>query len=83
MSPSSVPPTGPGSSQGGAPPDQPPSSSKKWQAEPMTFLGMYFNSDDATKLWQQIIQSVGKQIDKEKAKALKAIKNFGKDQPND
>ena len=45
----------------------------------MHFLGMYFNSEDAAKLWQSVIQTVNREIEKDKQKAIKAIRNFGKD----
>ena len=44
----------------------------------MTFLGMYFDADQAKKLWNVIIQSINNQIQKDNDRALKAIKKLKK-----
>jgi hypothetical protein len=49
------------------------------KAKPMHFLGMYFNSEQASQLWQVIIQAVGREIDKEKTKMIKAIRKMRPD----
>ena len=53
---------------------------KGFTAQPMTFLGMYFNSKEATQLWQTVIQTINSEIDKDKAKAIKAIRKMREDQ---
>jgi hypothetical protein len=79
--PSSPPPINPNAPQG---PQQPEDNAqvpgKGFKAKPLEFLGMYFNSEEATKLWQSVIQLVNREIEKDKAKSIKAIKNFSKDQ---
>ncbi|MBF8263994.1 MAG: hypothetical protein HW387_1659 [Parachlamydiales bacterium] len=55
-------------------------SPHEYHAKSMTFLGMYFDSYHATKLWESIIQTIGNQIQKDKDAAVKAIRNFGKDE---
>lgn len=75
--PSTPPPTGPSNPQGAQHVDdkiQVPG--KGFEAKPMTFLGMHFDSKEATKLWQVIIQSVNREIEKDKEKAIKAIRDF-------
>lgn len=48
------------------------------EAKPMTFLGMYFDADQAKKLWNTIIQAINNQIQKDNDKALKALKRLKK-----
>ena len=50
-----------------------------FKAKPMHFLGMDFNSEEAGKLWQTVIQSLNQEISKDKQKAIKAIQEFNKD----
>lgn len=80
--PPSIPPTGPATPQE-PDPSQNKSSGKGFHAKPMTFLGMYFNSEQATKLWQVIIQSVNREINREKEKMVKSIRNFGSNKTDD
>jgi len=71
------PPPGP---KGPSPSDHKPHTpGEGFRPKPMTFLGMHFNSKQAEKLWQIIIQNVGREIDKLKAKSLKAIRRMGPD----
>lgn len=78
--PSTPPPTGPIIPQGAQhPEDKSLTSAKGFEAKPMTFLGMYFDSKEATKLWQGIIKTIGDEIERDKQKAIKAIKEFGKE----
>ncbi|HSX25944.1 MAG TPA: hypothetical protein VLE89_02940 [Chlamydiales bacterium] len=65
------------------PPDtkgEPHYKSGKIEGKPMTFLGMYFDADDAKKLWNVIIQAINNQISKDQARAVAAIKKWGKAQ---
>ncbi len=48
------------------------------QGKPMKFLGMQFDADQSSKLWNVITQMVNAQIQKDQADSIKAIKNFGK-----
>lgn len=48
------------------------------EAKPLKFLGMQFDEEETKKFWNIIIQMVNSQIQKDKAKGVKAIKNFGK-----
>lgn len=82
--PSSTPPINPNAPQGPQKPEKESSGAEKgFHAKPLTFLGMYFNSEDAGKLWQTIIQAIGREIEKEKAKAVKRIRSFGKEEDQD
>jgi hypothetical protein len=75
--PSTPPPTGPVPSQGAkSADDQIDVPGKGFEAKPLTFLGMHFDSKEATKLWQVIIQMVNREIEKDKEKAVKAIRDF-------
>lgn len=78
-------PQGPTPSQGPDKSEKVPAyfSKGKWHAKPMTWLGMHFTSDEATKLWNVIVQAVGSAINKDKAKALKALKKLRGDHPED
>ena len=60
-----------------------PVPGKGFKAKPMTFLGMYFNSEQASQLWQTVIQTINSQIDKDKAKALKALRKLRGDQEDE
>ena len=71
---SSVPPPGTPSSENLPP--MPMTGS--YQYQPMTFLGMQFDAEQTKKLWECILQTVSSQIAKDKAKSIKAIRNFGK-----
>lgn len=76
----STPPVNPNAPQGPQQPDdniQVPG--KGFTAKPMHWLGMDFNSDEATKLWQTVIQMVNREIERDKQKALKTIRDFDKD----
>lgn len=46
--------------------------------QPMTFLGMQFDAKQTKELWEVLLQSVSKEIEKSKKKSIKAIRNFGK-----
>jgi hypothetical protein len=74
--PPTPPPTGPGSPQG--PHAEAPRPAKKggFHYKPMTFLGMHFNSDQATKLWQAVIQMLNSAIQKDKERAVKALRKL-------
>lgn len=47
-------------------------------AKPMTFLGMHFTGPEAEKLWNAIIQQINSQIQREQARALKALRKLKK-----
>lgn len=80
-SPSSPPPVNPNVPQGVQQPgDAAQDSGKTFTTKPLKFLGMSFDSEQAAKLWQAIIQMVNSQIQKDKEAAIKAIRNFGKDE---
>lgn len=53
------------------------------QAKPMTFLGMYFDADEAKKLWTIISNTINNQISHDQARALKAIKKLKKAEQGD
>lgn len=53
------------------------------QAKPLDWLGMHFTGEEAQKLWNIIIQTVSSQINKDKEKAIKAIKKLRADNDND
>lgn len=42
----------------------------------MTFLGMYFNSEEATKLWTILIQNISHEIDRDTQKSVEAIRKM-------
>lgn len=57
----------------------PPPQYGKATAKPMTFLGMHFTGPEAEKLWDVMIRQIGAQIQKEQARALKALRKLRKD----
>jgi hypothetical protein len=75
-------PTNPVSGGGGAPESQGPGEKSKspadWNPKPMTWLGMHFDVDQTKKLWNIISQNIGDQINREKQRALKAIRRLRK-----
>lgn len=48
------------------------------EGKPMNFLGMQFSAEEAKKFWDNLIRAINDQIQKDKDKSVKAIKNFGK-----
>ena len=52
-------------------------------AKPITFLGMHFTAEEASKLWDAIIQQVNSQIRKDEQRALKALKKLKKESTED
>lgn len=79
-SPPSPPPINPNAPQGSSQVSDdskvPPAGFK---TKPMQWLGMHFDSEQAAKLWQAIIQSVNSEIQRDKERSIKAIRNIGKD----
>jgi len=77
--PSSPPPINPNAPQGPQPTDNkaPPAG---FTTKPLQFLGMSFSAEEAAQLWQSMIQLVNREIEKDKAKAIKTIRNFSKDE---
>lgn len=73
---SSVPP--PGTPEASKAPNVPMPMTGSYQYQPMTFLGMQFDAQQTKQLWESILQGVNAQIAKDKKKAIKAIRNFGK-----
>ncbi len=69
------PPAAPGASKSA---NVPTPMTGSYQYQPMTFLGMQFDAEQTKQLWESILKSVSSQIDKDKKKSLKAIRNFGK-----
>ena len=69
-----VPPTS-GASTSQLPEDY-PSKAKKgtFTTEPMTFLGVYYDSEDAQKLWTLLLQNLNRQIQHETARAIDTIR---------
>ncbi len=60
-----------------ATPAQPTSSSGSgWNPQPMTWMGMSFNSKEVKQLWNVISQNIAQQIQAENQKALKALKKL-------
>ncbi|MEN9655045.1 MAG: hypothetical protein RL235_1157 [Chlamydiota bacterium] len=45
-------------------------------AKSMTFLGMHFDSKEAQKLWNVLIQNLNREIQKDQAKSVKALKKM-------
>jgi hypothetical protein len=76
-----TPPTGggPPNVQGPQPDSGTPVPGQGFKAKPLHWLGMEFSSEEAAKLWQNVIQLVNQEIEKDKQKAVKAIRDFGKD----
>ncbi len=56
----------------------PPPQYGKVSAKPMEFLGMHFTGPEAEKLWNIMLRQIGAQIQKEQAKALKALRKLRK-----
>lgn len=50
-----------------------------FKTKPMRWLGMNFTAEQSAQLWQAIMQSVNSEIQKDKEKSIKAIRNIGKD----
>jgi hypothetical protein len=63
----------------GAPP---PISAAPTAPKTLTFLGMQFDEKQTKQLWDSILKTVSAQIQKDKEKSVKQIKNFGKE-PSD
>lgn len=55
-------------------------SFQEYTAKPMTFLGMYFDADEAKEFWDITIKALGRQIDKDNKKLIEEIKKFGTDE---
>lgn len=72
---------GPGSPQGPNPNQHDKISvpGKGIKMKPMTFLKMHFTGEQAEKLWQVIVQNLGREISKLEAKSRKAIRRMGPD----
>ena len=61
----------------------PPPQYGEATAKPLTFLGMHFTGPEAEKLWDSILQQVNSQIQREQARALKALKKLKKSTSGD
>lgn len=48
-------------------------------AKPMTFLGMHFDKEQAQKLWNILTQNICNAINKDKDRAIKAIRKLRAD----
>ena len=83
LMPNPVNPSGPHEPQGPTKPETPHHSAGGFKVKPMTFLGMHFDADQSKKFWGIIIQSVNGQIQKDKDKALKALKKLGAEGDSD
>lgn len=70
------PPPGPAGDAGK--PKGPPPAYGSMTAKPMTFLGMHFTGPEAEKLWTVMIRQISSQIQKEQAKAIKALRKLRK-----
>lgn len=82
--PPSVPPPGAEpSAPGQNDPEKNKPHGKGFHAKPMTWMGMHFDSEQATKLWQVIIQSVNREISQMKEKSIKALKKLRKSAEGD
>jgi hypothetical protein len=79
-SPPSPPPINPNAPQGspkvGDESQVPPAGFK---TKPMHWLGMDFTAEQSAQLWQAITQSVNSEIQRDKEKSIKAIRDLGKD----
>ena len=53
-----------------------PTGSKHWEAQPMTFGGMSFTADEATKLWMIISQTISAQMKKEQEDQIAALRKI-------
>ena len=60
------------------PPADAAAPSKTWTPKPLTWLGMTFDSQQTKQLWSTISQSIGQAIQKDKERAVEAIKKLGK-----
>lgn len=69
---SSTPPTGGAPSPDGNDPLK-GDSNKNFEQKPMKWLGMQFDSKEATQLWKVIIQSLNSEIEKDKEKTKEAF----------
>ncbi len=76
----STPPTGPQAPQAPKPEDQVPDPGASYATKPQHWFGMDFTAKEANQLMNILNQSVVREIDKEKQKSIKAIRNFGKDE---
>lgn len=75
---SSVPPPIASSPDPKSPASMPMRMTGSYQYQPTTFLGMQFDAEQTKQLWESILQTVSSQIEKDKKKAIKATRNFGK-----
>lgn len=64
-------------------PKSPPPAYGKITAKPMTFLGMHFTGPEAEKLWNVITKQVCSAIQKQQARALKALRKLRKSDSSD
>lgn len=65
----------PSGSPQNVPADQ-PSNLQNYNPPEVTWLGMKFVGEDAKNLWQVIMQTVSSAIEKEKQKAVEAIRKM-------
>ncbi len=74
---SSIPPSsGSDSTPSSSEPDFSSKHKGTFKAPSMTFLGMYFNSEEATKLWTILIQNISHEIDRDTQKSVEAIRKM-------
>ncbi len=61
----------------------PPKKFHSWEAKPMRWLGMQFTADQAKQLWNIMEQNIGREIQKQQDRAVKAIKKMNPDNNED
>jgi hypothetical protein len=64
-------------------PKGPPPQYGESTGKPMTFLGMKFTGPEAEKFWDVLMQQINSQIQREQARALKALRKLRKSTSND
>ncbi len=57
---------------------QPAAPSKTWNPKPLNWMGMSFNSEQTKQLWSVISQTIAQAIQKDRDRAVAAIKKLGK-----
>ncbi len=73
-----TPPQNPDATHSHAKKKEPPPQYGKITEKPMTFLGMHFTGPEAEKFWDALVQQINSQIQREQARALKALRKLRK-----
>lgn len=59
-------------------PSEPASPTKAWNPKPLHWMGMTFDAEQTKQLWNTISQSIGQAIERDKKRALEALKKLRK-----